>query len=335
MALPPNRLRNTIRFEQEHQEKMKQNSSSISEVILLGFQTSRETSIFLFILFFVIYSLTFCGNLVIMALVSCSQTLHTPMYFFLTQLSLSEILLTTDIVPNVLSIILQKGRPMALMSCIFQLYIFIVMESSECLILTAMSYDRYLAICRPLQYTSIMNKMLYVKLAIMSWLVSIFSMMIIAVTIACLEFCDLNVIDHFFCDISPLLKLSCSDTSMVQLEITLLSVPILFLPFVLIIMSYSYVIFTILKIPSSTGKRKAFSTCSSHLTVVSIFYITLILYYNLPTNGLSLTVSKLISLLYTVGTPLINPIIYSLRNQDMKTALEKLVNQFVAMRSNS
>ncbi|KAM9312265.1 olfactory receptor 10A7-like [Gastrophryne carolinensis] len=313
------------------QEKAKRNQTRITEVILLGFQISEEFRILLFNFFFIIYSLTLFGNVLIITLVSYSQTLHTPMYFFLTQLSISEIIMTTDILPNFLFNILQKGGSMSLTNCILQLYLFLVMECFECLILTAMSYDRYLAICRPLHYTSIMNKVLCIQLAITFWLMSIFSMMLLIATIACLDFCHFNVIDHFFCEIPPVLKLSCSDLSMVHLEITLLTVPILFLPFTLIVISYSYVIFTILKIPSTTSKQKAFSTCSSHLTVVAIFYITLICIYAIPSNKLSLTESKLISLLYSVGTPLINPIIYSLRNKDMKTAFKKLISQLVIL----
>ncbi|XP_072259104.1 olfactory receptor 6B1-like [Pyxicephalus adspersus] len=302
----------------------KYNRTIMKEVHFLGFQTSKDVNIFVFIFLLMFYILTLGGNLLIIILVSYNKTLHTPMYFFLTQLSFSDILLTTDISPNFLYILLYEGGTMNFTICIFQYYIFIVTECTECLLLTIMSYDRYLAICNPLHYMSIMNKLLCMKLTMFSWLLSIGSMLISTITIANLDFCGPNLINHFFCDVSPLLNLSCSDTFVVQLEMVLLSVPILFLPFLFIVISYIYVILAILKIPSNTGKQKAFSTCSSHLTVVSIFYVTLIVIYDLPTSGQSLTISKLMSLLYTVGTPLMNPIIYSLRNKDMKIAFSKI-----------
>ncbi|CAI9619171.1 unnamed protein product [Staurois parvus] len=277
-----------------------------------------------------VYVLTLFGNLLIITLVYYNKTLHTPMYFFLIQLSISDILLTTDIAPYLLYTLLHEGGTMSFTGCIFQQYMFDVIESTECLLLTVMSYDRFLAICKPLHYTSIMNELFCIILTIISWLFSICSMMIAAITIAGLDFCGPNIIDHFFCDVSPLLKLSCSDTFWVQLDMILNSVPLLFLPFLIIIISYTYIIFTILKIPSKTGKQKAFSTCSSHLTVVCIFYVTLIVIYDLPTSGQSLTISKAVSLIYTVGTPLMNPIIYSLRNRDIKMAFAKLRNSFVS-----
>ncbi|XP_040197792.1 olfactory receptor 10A7-like [Rana temporaria] len=306
------------------------NQTIITEVILLGFQSSKEVSIVLFILLLIVYVLTLFGNVLIITLVYYNEALHTPMYFFLTQLSLSDILLTTDIAPFLLYTLLHDGGTMSFTGCIFQQYIFDIIESAECLLLTVMSYDRYLAICNPLHYSSIMNEFLCIILTMISWLFSILTTLIAAITIAYLNFCGPNIIDHFFCDVSPVLKLSCSDTFWVQLDMILNSVPLLFLPFLIIIISYTYIIFTILKIPSNTGKQKAFSTCSSHLTVVCIFYVTLIVIYDLPTSGQSLTIRKLVSLIYTVGTPLMNPIIYSLRNKDIKIAFAKLQNSFVS-----
>ncbi|XP_077329827.1 olfactory receptor 10A7-like [Lithobates pipiens] len=310
--------------------KCKNNQTIITEVILLGFQSFKAINIVLFILLLVVYVLTLFGNLLIITLVYYNKTLHTPMYFFLTQLSLSDILLTTDIAPNLLQMLIHENGKISFTGCIFQQYIFDVMESSECLLLTVMSYDRYMAICNPLHYTTMMNELLCIILIIISWLFSIFSMLIVAILIAYLDFCGPNIIDHFFCDVSPVLKLSCSDTFWVQLDTMLNSVPLLFLPFIIIIISYTYIIFTILKIPSNTGKQKAFSTCSSHLMVVCIFFVTLIIIYDLPTSGQSLTIRKLVSLIYTVGTPLLNPIIYSLRNKDIKFAFAKLRNDFVS-----
>ncbi|CAI9619170.1 unnamed protein product [Staurois parvus] len=301
----------------------KNNQTTITEVILLGFQSSRETSIVLFILLLIVYILTLFGNLLIITLVYYHKTLHTPMYFFLIQLSLSDILLTTDIAPNLLHTLLHGGGTMSFTGCIFQQYVFDVMEAAECLLLTVMSYDRYLAICNPLHYSYLMSEVFCINLTIFTWLLSIGSMLISTITIASLDFCGPNIIDHFFCDFSPVVKLSCSDTFLVELEITFYSIPFILLPFFIITISYTYIIFTILKIPSNTGKQKVFSTCSSHLLVVCLFYGTLIVIYVSPTSGQSLTIHKLLSLVYTVGTPLMNPIIYSLRNRDIKMAFAK------------
>ncbi|XP_077326916.1 olfactory receptor 10A7-like isoform X2 [Lithobates pipiens] len=308
------------------------NQTIFTEVILLGFRSSKETSIVLFIFLLIVYILTLFGNLLIITLVCYNKTLHIPMYFFLIQLSISDILLTTDIAPNLLHMLLHKSGKISFTGCIFQQYIFDVMECTECLLLTVMSYDRYLAICNPLHYTSIMNEVFCIKLIICTWLLSIGAMMISSITIAYLDFCGPIIIDHFFCDVSPVLKLSCSYTflaKLAQFEILLYSVPFILLPFITIIISYSYIIFSILRIPSNTGKKKAFSTCSSHLTVVCIFYVTLIVIYAFPASGQSLTIRKLVSLIYTVGTPLMNPIIYSLRNRDIKIAFAKLRNGLV------
>ncbi|XP_040273266.1 olfactory receptor 11L1-like [Bufo bufo] len=290
------------------------NISIIAKIHLLGFKSSQNLNYVLFTIFLIVYCLTLCGNLLMVTLVTHVRELHQPMYFFLTQLSIADVLLTTDVVPSLLHVLLHKVGIISFAACIAQLFIFAFCEGSECFLLTVMSYDRYLAICNPLRYTTIMNHNLCLKLIVISWLLG-FSLSTVEMTpTSLLEYCGPNTIDHFFCDMPPVLELSCSDTSGVQLEIMLISTPVLFCVFIIIIMSYSYIISVILKISSSTGRQKAFSTCSSHLTVVSIFYGTLFGVYILPTKGQSLNINKLLSLLYTVGTPLMNPVIYSLRN---------------------
>ncbi|KAM8972573.1 olfactory receptor 1468-like [Pelodytes ibericus] len=296
------------------------NLTTITEIFLLGFKSFHNFNTYLFFLILMIYCFTICGNVSIIILVSISKTLHSPMYFFLTQISLSDLLLTTNIIPNMLYIILNDGGTMTLAGCITQLYFFGVSECLECLLLTVMSYDRYLAICNPLHYTTVMSHAFFLKLVTVSWLLSSFTILIDMISTSQLDFCGPNVIDHFFCDLAPLLDISCSDTSVVELEVLLQCIPILVLPCSVICISYVYIFFTILRIPSITGRQKAFSTCSSHLSVVFIFYGTLMCSYLLPTRGQSLTISKVLSLLYTVVTPLLNPIIYSLRNKDIKQA---------------
>ncbi|KAM4038675.1 olfactory receptor 2A5-like [Anomaloglossus baeobatrachus] len=254
----------------------------ITEFFHLGFQVSQNLRMLLICLLLVIYCGTICGNLLIIALVSTRKIFHTPMYFFISQLSISDILLTTDIVPNMLYILLNNGGTITFNNCIFQLYVFGASETLECLLLTVMSYDRYVAICNPLHYTFIMTSGHCMILTVICWIFAWILILIYIITTAKLNFCGLNTIDHLFCDIVPLIELSCSDTFIVHLEIYLLSIPILIIPTAIIVASYSYIVLAVLRIPSSTGRQKAFSTCSSHLTVVSIFYWTIFCVYIVP-----------------------------------------------------
>ncbi|CAN2391680.1 Olfactory receptor, partial [Pristimantis euphronides] len=281
----------------------------------------------MFFLLLVVYSITISMNLLIITLVSTSKNLHTPMYFFLTQLFLDDIFLTTDIAPNTLHILLNKGGAITFIDCITQLYFFGASEASECLILTVMSYDRYVAICNPLHYCSIMTSPYCVILATISWLGGFFIMMIIVITTSLLSFCGPNIIDHFFCDLLPLLELSCSDTYNLQMEITIIIITLVITPLILIITSYSCIISSILKIQSLTRRRKVFSTCSSHLTVVCIFYGTICGIYIVPTKGKGFSMSTAFSLFYTVVTPVLNPIVYSLRNKELNIAIKTSIQQ--------
>ncbi|KAM8972685.1 olfactory receptor 11L1-like [Pelodytes ibericus] len=307
----------------------RENLSSIKEIRLLGFHQLHTFRISFFSILLLVYILTITVNLLLIVLVSSSRHLHVPMYIFLTQVSISDIVLTTDIVPRMISIVLYEGGVMSLSACITQFYFFGGSEASECFLLTTMSYDRYLAICHPLRYNSIMDNECCIKLIIISWLLALSLDLIITVTLAQLRFCGPNIIDHFFCDFAPLLQLSCSDTFIVQMEALLISVPVLIAPLIIIMVSYFYIVFTIVNIPSNSGRQKAFSTCSSHLAVVAIFYGALISMYGVPTKDQSLSLSKILSILYTVVTPMLNPIIYSLRNKDIKEALMKYQNNLI------
>ncbi|KAM5171588.1 olfactory receptor 1468-like [Mantella aurantiaca] len=294
-----------------------QNMTIITMIHLLGFQIPTNITLLVFFLSLVLYCATICGNLLIITLVSYSKSLHSPMYFFLSQLAASDILLATVVLPNVLHAFLLKNTTnISISNCITQLYFFAVSETSDCLLLTLMSYDRYLAICMPLHYALLMSHWFCWTTIIASWSLSFLAVLIYTLEISKLKFCGSNVIDHFFCDLDPVLQLSCSDTSLVQLLVTLSTVTFGAIPFFVIIASYVYIIVTIFEIPSITGRQKVFSTCSSHLTVVSIFYSTLLFVYLIPSSGQSLNITKFLSLLYTVATPLVNPIIYSLRNKD-------------------
>ncbi|XP_073479888.1 olfactory receptor 11L1-like [Aquarana catesbeiana] len=301
------------------------NFSRITTIHLLGFQIPQNITFLVFFLFLLIYCLTICGNLLIITLVSYSTTLHSPMYFFLSQLSVLDILLITDILPNTMNTVLVKKTIMLFSDCLTQFFLFIISESSECILLTVMSWDRYLAICKPLHYTLKMNYKVCCILVILCWILSIVVAFIYMLTISKLQFCGPNIMDHFFCDLEPILQLSCSDITAVQFELTILIVIFVVIPFLIIIVSYAYIISTIFKIPSITGRQKMFSTCSSHLTVVCIYYGTLICVYLIPNKRQTRAMTKLVSLLYTVITPMINPLIYSLRNKELKKAGRKCI----------
>ncbi|KAM4691762.1 olfactory receptor 11L1-like [Rhinophrynus dorsalis] len=300
------------------------NETMVTEFLLTGFGNLQNFHILFFIVFLITFLLTLTGNTLIIVLVSISPNLHSPMYLLLCHLSLSDILLTTNTVPNMLCAILLGGKIMTIPCCITQFYFFSAATITECLVLSVMSYDRFLAICYPLQYTSIMDFKRCIHFSVWPWFLGFMISLYGILPITKFQFCSDNVIDHFYCDLSPLQKLSCSDTSVVELIIFMFAIPVFICPCCLIIGTYMYIFYTIFRISSTTGKQKAISTCISHLIVVGAFYGTLITKYMIPSQGHSLLINKIISLLHTVFTPLANPLIYSLRNQDIRAAIIKL-----------
>ncbi|XP_073510999.1 olfactory receptor 11L1-like [Phyllobates terribilis] len=244
------------------------------------------------------------------------------MFFFLTQLSFSDILLSTTIMPIMLRVVLLEGSSVSFDGCLIQFYLFAGSEAMECLLLTVMSYDRYQATCNPLHYALAVDLSFCLKAIILIWLIVLLVILMFSATMRYLDFCGPNVIDHFFCDLDPILELSCSDTFIIKIADIILAIPLAISPFTIIMVSYVYIITTILRIPSRTGRQKTFSTCSSHLTVVSVFYLSLLTIYLFPSQE---SVKKILSLFYTVFTPLLNPMIYSLSNRDIKQAVEKLM----------
>ncbi|KAM9313336.1 olfactory receptor 10AG1-like [Gastrophryne carolinensis] len=309
-----------------------ENATSITTIVLLGFQLPQNITVLVFCILLLLSGVTICGNLLIITVVSYSKTLHCPMYFFLSQLSVLDILLVMDIVPSILHTVLSKEAIISFSACIAQFFFFGAIESAESLVLTVMSYDRYLAICRPLHYTLIMTHQVCWRMVIACWILAIVLILIDLITILQLHFCGPNIIDHVFCDLDPILELPCNDATMVKLEVKLIAAAVAMTPFVIIIVSYSYIISTIFEIPSITGRKKAFSTCSSHLIVVFITYGSVVTVYLVPRRGQLQYVAKFLSLLYTVVSPLMNPVIYSLRNKDLKWAIAKLITHFLGIR---
>ncbi|XP_044129640.1 olfactory receptor 11A1-like [Bufo gargarizans] len=298
--------------------------NNITSIVLLGFPDVHSFNFLFFSLLIILYFGIISGNLLIMSLYLVSKNLQSPMYFFITQLSLCDLLVTTDVVPTLLHTALYGEIAVSLIYCIFQLCFFVMLECLECLLLSLMSYDRYLAICNPLRYYSLMNYNFCVTSVTFIWFISFIMSLIDFIFIHNIYFCGPHVIDHFYCDFEPVVQLSCSDTSVFHTQIIILGSFVIMGPFIIIVVSYVYIAITILKIPSNTGRHKAFSTCSSHLIVVSFFYGTLIIVYLFPTKGQSLILGKVLSLIYTVVTPLLNPIIYTLRNKDLKETVNKL-----------
>ncbi|KAM4749351.1 olfactory receptor 11L1-like [Rhinophrynus dorsalis] len=306
----------------------RQNQSTITEIYLLGFQGLHGWRILLFLAILVIYAVTITGNLLIIVLISATRHLQSPMYFFLSHLSMSDILLTSTISPNMLDVILKEGAIICFVGCFSQIFMLSVSSITECLLLTVMSYDRYLAICKPLHYATIMNFTFCRHLVMCSWMLGVFTTLIVIILLNRLHFCGPNIIDHFFCDFAPFLQLSCSDTRIVQILSVLLAGLETIIQSVFIISTYCAIFFTILRMSSSTGRQKAFSTCSSHLAVVCTYYGTLMAIYVVPSGGHLFNMNKILSVLYAVVTPLLNPIIYSLKNQEIRKAFKMHLNRF-------
>ncbi|KAM7150877.1 olfactory receptor 10A7-like [Macrochelys suwanniensis] len=305
------------------------NQTSISEFILLGFGNVPELQLLLFLLFLLIYIVTMAGNILIVALVVTDQHLHTPMYFFLGNLSCLETCYTSTILPRLLASLLSGDRTISFRNCIIQYYLFGFLISVECCLFSVMSYDRYLAICKPLHYAALMNGRFCLQLAAGSWISGFLVSSTITLLLSQLSFCGPNEIDHFFCDLSPVKKTSCSNTRLLDLVTFIMTSIFTLPPFLLTLTTYVCIIITILRVPSTTGRQKAFSTCSSHLIVVTTFYGTLMIVYMLPDINTLKVLNKVFSVFYTILTPMANPLIYSLRNREVKEAMRRAVNAFL------
>ncbi|XP_068103871.1 olfactory receptor 10C1-like [Hyperolius riggenbachi] len=299
------------------------NCSIASTFIIVGFETLREIELFLFSLFSSIYVLTIGAHCLVIVLVGVARQLHKPMYLLLANFSMLEILYTTVTVPKMLDALLTRHKEISSPSCLAQFYFLFGLGASENCLLAVMAYDTYVAICQPLHYPTLMTNNNSLKLALGALVGGLLAAFPPAVWIATLRFCFPNYIDHFFCDYAPLLKLSCEDTSDGEFVFMVMSWSVILGCFFLIMISYTFIVLAVFKIPSTDGQKKAFNTCASHLAVVSIFYGTVIFMYIRPTSHIRFAMDKVISVFYCVVTPLMNPIIYCLRNQEVKAAVLK------------
>ncbi|XP_077024377.1 olfactory receptor 6C76-like [Tamandua tetradactyla] len=298
------------------------NQTSVKDFILLGLTQNPKLNVLIFLFLFVTYILSIIGNLTIITLTLIDSQLKTPMYFFLRNFSFLEISFTTVSIPRFLVSIVTGKMSISYHSCMAQLFFFILLGSTEFFLLTAMSYDRYVAICKPLHYPTIMNSKVCIQLVISSWLAGFFIIFPPVIMGLQLDFCDSNIIDHFTCDSSPMLLISCTDTAFLELMGFFLAVCTLLSTLTLVILSYAFILRTILRIPSTEQRKKAFSTCSSHIIVVSISYGSCIFMYVKTSAKEGVAFTKGIAVLNTSVAPMLNPFIYSLRNQQVKKSFK-------------
>ncbi|XP_001377034.3 olfactory receptor 5B12 [Monodelphis domestica] len=300
-----------------------ENSSEVNEFILIGLTDAPELQIPLFIIFILIYLITLVGNLGIIALISWDSSLHTPMYFFLSNLSLVDFGYSSTITPKVMTGLLTGDKAISHNGCATQLFFFGAFATIESFLLGSMAYDRYAAVCRPLHYTTTMTSTVCAYLVSGSYICGFLTSSIVIGNIFSLSFCRSNVVHHFFCDIPPLLVLSCSEIHIIESIIFILGSFNAIFPFFVIFTSYLFIFITILKIHSAEGRQKAFSTCASHLTAVSIFYGTCTFMYFRPNSIHSMDSDKIVSVFYSMVIPMLNPLVYSLRNKDVKNSFRK------------
>ncbi|XP_004622277.2 olfactory receptor 8K3-like [Sorex araneus] len=302
----------------------KHNLTELKEFILLGITDRPELQAPLFVLFLVIYMISLVGNLGMVILTKVDPRLQTPMYFFLRHLALTDLGYSTAVGPKMLVNFLVEQNTISIYFCATQLALFIIFMCNEVFILATMSYDRYVAICNPLLYTVIMSQRLCLVLVVIPYLYSTGVSLLLTIKLFNLTFCGYNVINHFYCDDLPLLTLVCSNTHEVEMLIIVISTVNLIVTLLIVLVSYLLILIAVLRMKSAEGRRKAFSTCGSHLTVVVLLYGTLIFMYMKPKSSHSFDTDKMSSIFYTLIIPMLNPLIYSLRNKDVKSALQRI-----------
>nr|XP_033818045.1 olfactory receptor 1361-like [Geotrypetes seraphini] len=301
------------------------NHTIVTSFILFGMSDLPEHQILLFLVFLILYLLNLLGNIIMITLIVIDPQLKTPMYFFLCNLSFADMCLATVNVPNLLANFFSKSKNISYSGCITQMHFFLITGIAECFLLSAMAYDRYVAICKPLHYTLVMNRKLCNLIAAGCWTIAYLHSLLHTLLLSQLSFCGPNTIDHFFCDLLPLFKLSCSDISTNEIVIYMEGSIIGCGTFLCILMSYICIFITIFGIRSSEGRHKAFSTCSSHLIVVTLYFGSGSFTYFQPSSSYTHERNRVMTVMYTVVTPMLNPYIYSLRNNDVKGALRRTI----------
>nr|XP_006989831.1 olfactory receptor 8H1-like [Peromyscus maniculatus bairdii] len=303
------------------------NHTNKPDFILMGLTDSKEIQLVLSVLFLLIYLVTVLGNIGMMLVIRLDAQLHTPMYFFLTHLSFLDLSYSTVITPKTLENLMTSNKSISFMGCFTQLYFFVLFGGAECFLLSSMAYDRYVAICNPLHYPLVMSIRRCQALLTCSYMMGAIDSSVNMLCLSRLNFCSSHVINHFFCDTPAILALSCTDTYVIEMIIIIVSGSTLMVSLLTISMSYTSILSAIMKISSTSGKRKAFSTCASHLVAVTIFYSTMIFTYLKPKKSYSLGKDQVASVFYTIVIPMLNPLIYSLRNKEVKSAVSRVIKK--------
>ncbi|XP_014456318.1 olfactory receptor 10A4-like [Alligator mississippiensis] len=303
------------------------NHTAVTHFFFEPFSNALEIQIVLFFLVLLMYISTLVGNLVIIMISVVDSALHSPMYFFLRNLSFLEIAYTSSSIPKFLVDSFAYDKSISFVGCAMQMYFFGLLGITECCLLAAMAYDRYVAVCHPLRYTTMVSHTVCLQLSGACWFLGVLVNVWQTTFIFTLPFCGPNIINHFFCDQLPVLKLACVDTFRIEVHIYIIAVVFIMVPFLLILVSYAWILHTIFNMPSAEGRKKTFSTCFSHLLVVTLFYVPAIVTYLMPKSSHSHNSNRLLSLFYSVMSPMMNPLIYSLRNKEVKQALRRLISR--------
>ncbi|XP_077902106.1 olfactory receptor 5B2 [Ictidomys tridecemlineatus] len=317
----------------KHNFKMSylENSTQVNEFTLLGLTHTPELQVPLFLMFTLIYFITLTGNLGMITLILLDSRLHTPMYFFLSHLSLVDCVYSSAVTPKVIAGLLTGDKVISYSGCAAQMFFFVAFASVDCLLLAVMAYDRHAAVCTPLHYTTTMTTSVCVHMAVACYLWGLVESASYTGFTFSLSFCRSNVVHHFFCDILPILALSCSDTYMNETVLYILTAFNVFFALVVILTSYLFIFIAVLRMRSAEGQKKAFSTCASHLTAVSIFYGTIIFMYLQPSSSHAMDNDQMASVFYTMIVPMLNPIVYSLRNKEVHRAFKKAMEKMMTL----
>ncbi|KAM8971038.1 olfactory receptor 5AL1-like [Sarcophilus harrisii] len=303
------------------------NHSALPEFILLGLSNRKDLQVLFFGVFLIIYTISVVGNLGLIVLIQISPQLHTPMYFFLSHLAFVDFCYTSSVTPNMLMNFMQEVKRITFFACAIQVALFISFVVCEIFLLSIMAYDRYVAICNPLLYTVVMSQKTCISMVITTYIYGFFVGILQSTVTFHLSFCDSNVINHFYCDDVPLVALACSDTHVKEILLFVIAGFNTLFSLLIVLISYLLILISVLRMNSAKGRQKAFSTCSSHLISITIFYGTIIFMYLQPKSNHSLDTDKIASLFYTVIIPMLNPLIYSLRNKEVKNALQKVIRK--------